>query len=102
MSVKLYITGGLHQTFGDSHKNLQGQATFKRAVVATGTWIFYTFANYNDAQHGGSSQNYKILVPGQNEDISTVNGSMYLVPDAVKGLLLFEHSFYGGERQVTS
>ena len=87
MSVKLYVDGGLHQTFGDSQKNLQGEANFKRAVVATGTWIFYSFANYNDAQYGGGSQNYKILEPGHDEDISTVNGSMYLVPDAVEGLV---------------
>ena len=52
-------------------------------------------------QYGGGSQNYKILEPGHDEDISTVNGSMYLVPDAVEGLVLFEHNFYGGERKVT-
>lgn len=66
----------------------------------TGTWIFYTYSDFNDKEYGGNSSNYKILKPGADEDISDVNGSMYLVKDAVEGIILFEHSYYGGTRKV--
>ena len=80
--------------------NLQSDVLFKRAVVTAGTWILYTYPNFNDKESGGSRSNHKILHPGADEDISGVNGSMYLVKDQTEGLILFEHFFYGGERKV--
>ena len=102
MSIKLYVdpSSDLLEEFTDSCSNLQTDVQFKRAVVTTGTWIFYTYPNYNDNEAGGTSSNYKILSPGADEDISSVNGSMYLVMDATEGILLFEHSYYGGTREV--
>ena len=102
MSIKLYVdpASDLLEEFTDSCSNLQTDVQFKRAVVTTGTWIFYTYPNYNTQEAGGTSSNYKILNPGADEDISSVNGSMYLVMDATEGILLFEHSYYGGTREV--
>ena len=102
MSIRLYTdaTSTLHQEFADSSTNLQTDVQFKRAVVTTGTWILYTYPNYNNKEAGGTQSNYKILQPGADEDISSVNGSLYLVMDAVEGILLFEHSNYGGTREV--
>ena len=102
MSIKLYTepSGTLHQEFAESQMNLQSDVLFKRAVVTAGTWIFYTNQDFNDKESGGSQSNYKILKPGADEDITSVNGSMYLVKDQTEGLILFEHSFYGGERKV--
>ena len=103
MSIKLYLetSGGPYQQFGDSEKNLHYDGDFKRAVVTSGTWIFYTHSNYNDRQLGGQKRNIKVLTPGQDENISGVNGSMYLLKDATEGIVLFEHSFYGGTRKVS-
>ena len=102
MSIKLYTdpSSTLHQEFADSNMNLQIDVLFKRAVVTAGTWIFYTYPNYNDKEAGGNRTNYKILKPGADEDITGVNGSMYLVKDQVEGIILFEHYYYGGERKV--
>ena len=102
MSIRLYTDAAstLHQEFGNSSTNLQTDVCFKRAVVMTGTWIFYTYRDYNDKEAGGNPSNYRILKPGSDEDISDVNGSMYLVKDAVEGIILFEHSYYGGTRKV--
>ena len=103
MSIRLYLDtcGGSYQEFGDSEKNLHDDGNFKRAVVTSGTWIFYTYSNYNDRQYGAQRCNIKVLSPGREDNISDVNGSMYLLKDAVKGIILFEHSFYGGTRMVS-
>ena len=78
------------------HKtDLQG-SVFKTAKVSKGTWILYTYPNYNDAQKGGISSNYKILKEGDEGDISSVNGSMYLVRDDTDGYILFHNHYYGG------
>jgi len=101
MSINLFVAGSnVHQNFVNSEKDLKAQATFKKAVVSTGTWILYTYANYNAAQAGGSPSNYKVLRKGNEEDISSVNGSLYLVEDPTEGFILFEHFYYGGFRQV--
>ena len=100
MFLKLGTINVHHKRNTDSCSNLQTDVQFKRAVVTTGTWIFYTYPNYNNQEAGGTSSNYKILNPGADEDISSVNGSMYLVMDATEGILLFEHSYYGGTREV--
>ena len=103
MSIKLYLetSGGPYHQFGDSEKNLHYDGDFKRAVVTSGTWIFYTHSNYNDRQLGGQRSNIKVLTPGKDENISGVNGSMYLLNDATEGIVLFEHAFYGGTRMVS-
>ena len=103
MSIKLYLetSGGPYQEFDDKKENLHDDGDFKRAVVTSGTWIFYTHSNYNDRQLGGQKRNIKVLTPGQDENISGVNGSMYLLKDATEGIVLFEHSFYGGTRKVS-
>ncbi|XP_078370950.1 uncharacterized protein LOC144654630 [Oculina patagonica] len=99
MSVKLYVEphGSVFESFGDSNMDLKSEAEFKQAVVTAGTWIFYTYSNYNE--NGGYASNYVVLSPGADEDISTVNGSMYLVQEATEGFILFEHGYYGGQRQ---
>ena len=100
MSVTLYTADSGHMSFDNSCEDLEKEADFIKAKVITGTWIFYTHANYNDKQHGGSESNYLILEPGADQDISAVNGSVYLLPDAVEGVVLFEHVYYGGKRKV--
>ena len=102
MSIKLYLqhTGDAHETFNDSNKDLKAEAVFTKAVVTTGTWILYTYANYNAAQFGGNKSNYKVLSAGQEAYIDSVNGSMYLVENATEGFILFEHCYFGGFRKV--
>ena len=102
MSIKLYTepSSTLHQDFADSQMNLQSDVLFQRAVVTAGTWIFYTDPNYNNDIYGGSQSNYMILKPGDDKNITGVNGSMYLVPDQTEGIILFEHAYYGGYRKV--
>ena len=101
MSIKLYDASGLSQEFSDSEMDLKKNGvSFVKAVVSSGTWIFYTYANYNDAQYGAGPSNYKVLKPGPEVKISSVNGSMLLLPDQVEGVILFEHSFYGGTNKV--
>ena len=103
MSIKLYLetSGGPFQEFGASEENLHRDGDFNRAVVTSGTWIFYTYSYYNDRQYGGQRRNIKVLTPGKDENISGVNASMYLLQDATEGIVLFEHSFYGGTRMVS-
>ena len=102
MSITLFTkhVGGSQETFNDSKTDLKAEATFQKAVVTTGTWILYTYANYNDAQAGGSPSNHQVLKEGDQADITSVNGSMYLVENATEGFILFDHYYYGGARQV--
>ena len=102
MSIKLFTepNGSAYESFAESKTDLKAEATFKKAVVTTGTWIFYTYVNYNNTQLGGTQANYEILKEGEQGDITKVNGSMYLVPNATEGFVLFDHGFYGGKRQV--
>ena len=101
MSIKLYDGSGLTQEFSDSEENLRKDGvSFIKAVVSSGTWIFYTFPNNNDAQYGAGPSNYKVVKPGPDVKISSVNGSMLLLPGETEGVVLFEHSFYGGTNKV--
>ena len=101
MSIKLYDASGLGQEFSNSETNLKKDGvSFVKADVSSGTWIFYTHANNNDKEAGAGPSNYKVVGPGADINISGVNGSMFLVPDQVEGILLFEHSFYGGTNKV--
>ncbi|XP_022806141.1 uncharacterized protein LOC111343242 [Stylophora pistillata] len=91
------ITFGKHTSSQNSDKNLKKNGDeFLKANVTSGAWIFYTYANFNDKEAGSKSSNYKVVQPGADVDISAVNGSMFLLPDQVEGILLFEHNFYGG------
>ena len=101
MSIKLYDASGLSQEFSDSEMDLKKNGvSFVKAVVSSGTWIFYTYANYNDAKNGAGPSNHKVLKPGPEVKISSVNGSMLLLPGEIEGVLLFEHNFYGGTNKV--
>ncbi|XP_066024762.1 uncharacterized protein [Pocillopora verrucosa] len=97
MSIKLYDASSLSQEFSNSETNLKKDGvSFVKADVSSGTWIFYTHANNNDKEAGAGPSNHKVVGPGTDINISGVNGSMFLVPDQVEGILLFEHFFYGG------
>ena len=102
MSIKLYTKENMEQPFTTPKSDLKGdEGDFRRADVEKGTWIFYTYKDFNDAQLGGSASNYKVLKPGDHGvDISSVNGSMDLLQDDVVGFVLFEHFYYGGKRKV--
>lgn len=101
MSITLYTKDGLAEHFDNSNLDLKAKGDFKRAVVTSGTWILYSYKDFNKAQPGATASNYRILKEGADDkNISTVNGSMYLVQDEVEGFILFEHSYYGGTRKV--
>ena len=93
------ILSGSGERTGSSNLKKDG-VSFVKAVVSSGTWIFYTYPNNNDAQYGAGPSNYKVVKPGPDVKISSVNGSMLLLPDQVEGVILFEHSFYGGSNKV--
>ena len=99
--MTLYVKTGGTKDFQDSQKDLKSIATFARAVVKEGTWIFYTFKDFNDRTDNQKSW-VKFLDPGEHEvDISNFNGSVYLLPQQSEGIVLFEHFYYGGHRKVT-
>lgn len=101
MSLILYVAGGGTKDFQTSVKDLKSIATFARAVVKDGTWIFYKYKDFNDKPDNKESW-VKLLTPGEHEvDISNVNGSVDLLPQESEGIVLFEHAFYGGTRKVT-
>lgn len=100
-SVTLYVAGGGTKDLRNSEKDLKSIATFARAVVKGGTWIFYKYRDFND-KPGNQESWVKILTPSEHEvDISNVNGSVYLLPQETEGIVLFEHAYYGGFRKVT-
>ena len=101
MSIRLCDECGLCQEFSCSEENLKKEGvSFVKAVDISGTWIFYTYPNDNDAQHGAGPSNYKVVKPGPDVNISSVNGSMYLLQDKEEAMILFEYSFYGGTYKV--
>ena len=102
MSLTLYVASGGTKDIQDSVRDLsQFGATFARAVVHDGTWIFYKYKDFNDKPDNKESW-IKILKPSEHEvDISNFNGSVYLLPQQSEGIVLFEHYYYGGERKVT-
>ena len=101
MSITLYKKGeSTGSTFTQSEPNLLVGAggEFTIADVTAGTWIFYTFPNYNKEKTSDKPQSYKKVEGGEQEvDIKRVNGSMFLVDE---GIILFEHFKYGGDRKV--
>lgn len=89
MSVKLSIQNSDgYEWFYCSDTDLKGSGKeYDKAEVETGTWTFYTKKNYNpEVGDGQGGNNIKVLNPGDNEDITGFNGSMYLLP----GVVLFE------------
>lgn len=105
MSVKLSVQNSDgYEWFYCSDTDLKGSGKeYDKAEVEIGTWIFYTKKNYNPEVGDGQGGNYiKVLNPGDNEDITGFNGSMYLLPESLNGIVLFEHYIYhyGGKREV--
>ncbi|XP_067038528.1 uncharacterized protein [Acropora muricata] len=99
MSLTLYVASGATKDFQGSQTDLKSIATFKRAVVKDGTWIFYKYKDFNDKANNKEKWT-KFLKPSEHEvDISKVNGSFYLLPDQTQGIVLFEHFYYGGHRK---
>lgn len=100
MSLTLYVDGGGTKPFQTSVKDLKSTATFARAVVEVGTWIFYKYKDFNDRPDNKESW-VKLVTPNEHEvDISNFNGSVYLLEQQTEGIVLFEHSYYGGTRKV--
>lgn len=99
MSFTLYTEPGgtLFETFQTSHKDLKAKVVFKQAVVTSGTWVFFSFSNYNACLQGNPNPGYyRTIVTGGTYDISSFNGSMFLVENA--GFILFEQPNFGGKR----
>ena len=97
MSITLYDEKSNPKMFAESEQNLLERGNFKKADVTAGTWIFYTYSNYNDRK-GGKEDTFMIVHQGERGvNITSVNGSMFLVDE---GIVLFEHFLYGGERKV--
>ena len=100
MSLTLSVASGATKDFQGSQTDLKSIATFKRAVVKEGTWIFYKYKDFNDKANNKEKWT-KFLKPSEHEvDISKMNGSFYLLPDQTQGIVLFEHFYYGGHRKV--
>ena len=100
MSLTLFVASGATKDFQGSQTDLKSIATFTRAVVKDGTWIFYKYKDFNDKADNKEKWT-KFLTPSEHEvDISQVNGSFYLLPDQTQGIVLFEHFYYGGYRKV--
>ena len=99
MSLTLYVKGGVGTTeLTKDNKNLKDIDVFEEVVIHSGTWIFYKCKDFNPDR----TQESKRLDPKEGrEDISTVNGSVYLVPQETQGIILFAHPSYNGFRKVT-
>jgi len=106
MSVELSIKGSpVTRVFSDSVEELKKETNaidYTTAHVKQGTWIFYANPKYNPNANQSNASNFKIVDRGEIEDISKVNGSMYLLPNQSRGITLFEHYYYGGRRAVSS
>ncbi|CAH3028165.1 unnamed protein product [Porites evermanni] len=96
MSITLYDEQSNTYEFAESEPNLLKSRNFKKADVTAGTWVLYTYPNYNDKE-GGTEDTFKIVKDGVKDvDITSVNGSMFLIDG---GIVLFEHFLYGGDRK---
>ena len=102
MSLTLYVAGGQghHDLDNRSETDLKSIGNFATVVIKSGTWIFYKNKEFNPSESHETWS--KILNPDSDrQDISTVNGSVYLVPQKSEGIFLFAHPFYSGFRKVT-
>ena len=99
MSIQLTdSTGGIvsHQE-SVLDLTINGQVQYQSAKVSKGTWLMYRKENFNDSLPGACAADVKIIKSRSQEyDISSNNGSMYLISDDTDGLLLFKHIYYGG------
>lgn len=99
--MTLYVKSGGTKNYEESVTDLKSDATFSKAVVHAGTWIFYKYKDFNDTTSNKESW-VKVLSPSDEEmDIENFNGSMYLLPQETEGIVLFKHAYYGGHRKVT-
>ena len=100
MSLRLYVEGGQghHDIDNESDPDLKKTGDFATVLIQKGTWIFYDNKNYNHQRESVS----KILGPDEDrQSISTVNGSVYLIPPNKEGIVLFAHPLFSGHRKVT-
>lgn len=99
----LYIKEGSRFEVSNDCPDLKKNYDFVTAEVISGTWILYTYANYNDAKQGASPENSMILeAKDGKKPISALNGSARPLQDSVEGVTLFEHYNYGGTSKVSS
>jgi len=102
MSLTLYDADGASADIKHDEKDLKSIGTFTSAVAKDGTWIFYKYKDFNDRLDNKESW-IKIVTPSDHKQhISDVNGSVYLLPQQSQGIVLFEHFYYGGKREVTT
>ena len=86
MSLTLYVAGGQghHDLDNRSETDLKSIGNFATVVIKSGTWIFYKNKELNPSESHETWS--KILHPDSDrQDISTVNGSVYLVPQKSEG-----------------
>ena len=96
MSIELTDSQGGQLPYTGSVKDLKADGTFLKAAVSAGVWIMYKTKNFNDASSGGSDKDIKILDKSGVHDISSHNGSMYLLSSDTSALTLFKHCYFGG------
>ena len=99
MAIQLIDSTGGIVGYQDSVKDLtlRGQIDYKSAKVEKGTWIMYKNVNFNDSIPLATEKDVMIVKPrSENYDISTHNGSMFLIPNDIDCLVLFQHFYYGG------
>lgn len=101
MAQVILKTSTSARTYTDSVKDLKADDTYVTASVESGRWIFYKFKNYNEETDQGGLKHVAVVRPGETIDISSLNGSMYLLPMAKDGVVFFANCFYGGKREVT-
>ena len=85
--------------YQDSVKNLtlRGQIDYISAKVEKGTWIMYKNVNFNDSIPLATEKDVMIVKPrSENYAISSHNGSMFLIPNNIDCLVLFQYVYYGG------
>lgn len=100
MSLILHDTRGASKDFQDSVTDLRSIATFVKATVREGTWIFYKFKDFNNTTNNQQTWR-KTVKPSKDEvDISDFNGSVFLLPQKSEGIVLFQHAHYGGPSRV--
>ena len=96
MSIELTDSQGGQLPYTGSVKDLKADGTFLKAAVSAGVWIMYKTKNFNDASLGGTDKDIKILDKSGVHDISSHNGSMYLLSSDTSALTLFKHCHFGG------
>ena len=99
MAIQLTDSTGGITLYQDSLKDLtlRGQIDYKSAKVEKGTWIMYKNVNFSDSIPLATEKDVMIVKPrSENYAIPAHNGSMFLIPNNIDCLVLFEHVYYGG------